>query len=94
MVLLNSFVLAADFTSINCNDSSLNGYKTGTLSNGDSYQCGTCFKTSDLYYRSGRAIENITNLYDSFDVPGATPRIMWTDETWVDWDVLNNKFTI
>lgn len=48
ILLLISFVglnlYAANFTLIpNCNDSRLNTFKSGTLSNGTAYTCDECF---------------------------------------------------
>jgi len=77
--------LAANFTPISCGDARING---------NSGSCEECFDAGYLYYRSNKPIENITNFYDIFTVTGTGSRIMWQDETWVSWAVLNNDFNI
>jgi hypothetical protein len=70
-------VYSFGLTSISCPS----GY-----SNTDLGSCQTCFSES-LY--TG---QSYGNLYDSFSVSGTGQRLMYFDETGVNWQLLNNQF--
>jgi hypothetical protein len=85
LISLSGSIWAANNAAISCSDSRISGQASS---------CHACFEAGTLYYRSDRAIENLNTFYDIFSVTSGADRIMWQDETTVNWGQLNNNFTL